>query len=139
MRQRCYRYAKLPSYGISSVVSGVKLLQTTLQLELWAAADDVEHCLSFAYLLQGTGYYYYYKSMLLECHTVKKTSRALNSKKIKSNSVTQFSQKSNEWLKSDVFSRRLKTDSDGDAVTSDGRLFQTRAAATPKARSPTVT
>ena len=30
-------------------------------------------------------------------------------------------------------------DSDGDAVTSDGRLFQTRAAATPKARSPTVT
>jgi len=39
-------------------------------------------------------YYYYYKSMLLECHTVKKTSRALNSKKkIKSNSVTQFSQR----------------------------------------------
>ena len=61
--------------------------------------------------------------MLLECHTVNKTSRALNSKKIKSNSVTQFSQKSNERLKSDVFSRRLKTDSDGDAVTSDGRLF----------------
>jgi len=48
--------------------------------------------------------------MLLECRTVKKTSRTLNSKKIKSNSVTQFSQKSNEQLKSDVFSRRLKTD-----------------------------
>jgi len=84
-------------------------------------------------------YYYYYKSMLLECHTVRKTSRALNSKKIKSNSVTQFSQRSNERLKSDVFCRRLKMDSDGEAVTSDGRLFQRRAAATPKARSPTVT
>ena len=68
--------------------------------------------------------------MLLECRTVKETSRALNNKKIKSNSVTQFSQISNEQLKSDVFSRLLKTDSDGDAVTSDGRLFQTRAAAT---------
>jgi len=68
--------------------------------------------------------------MLLECHTVKKTSRTLNSKKkIKSNSVTQFSQKSNEWLKSYVFSRHLKMDSDGDAVTSDGKLFQTRVAA----------
>jgi len=33
----------------------------------------------------------------------------------------------------------LGTDSDGDAVTSDGRLFQTRASGTPKARSPTVT
>jgi len=85
--------------------------------------------------------YYYYKSMLLECHTVEKTLRALNTKKEKnkSNSVTQFSQRSNERLKRDVFSRRLKTDSDGNAVTSDGRLFQTRAAATPKARSPTVT
>ena len=61
--------------------------------------------------------------MLLECRTVKKTSRALNNnKKIKSNSVTQFSQTSNERLKSDVFSRLSKTDSDGDAVTSDGRL-----------------
>jgi len=77
--------------------------------------------------------------MLLECRTVKETSRALNNKKIKSNSVMQFSQISDERLKSDVFSRRLKTDSDGDAVTSNGRLFQTRAAATPKARSPTVT
>jgi len=41
-------------------------------------------------------------------------------------------------LKTSLFSR-LKTDSDGDAVTSDGRLFRTQAAATPKARSPTVT
>jgi len=77
-------------------------------------------------------YYYYYKSMLLECHTVKKTLKHLTTKKIKSNSVTRLSQKSNEQLKSDVFSRRLKTYSDGEAVTSDGRLFQTRAAATPK-------
>jgi len=46
---------------------------------------------------------------------------------------------SNEWLKSDVFSHRLNTDSDGNAVTSDGRVFQTRAAETPKARSPSVT
>jgi len=62
-------------------------------------------------------YYYYYKHMLLEYRTVKKTSRALNKKKIKSSSVAQFSQISNERLKSDVFSRRMKTDSDGDAVT----------------------
>jgi len=55
--------------------------------------------------------------MLLEYRTVKKTSRALNKKKIKSSSVAQFSQISNERLKSDVFSRRMKTDSDGDAVT----------------------
>jgi len=91
------------------------------------------------YQLNYNYYYYYYKRILLECCTVKKTSRALNNQKIKSNSVTQFRQISNERLKSDVFSRRLKTDSDGDAVTSDGRLFQRRAAATPKARSPTVT
>jgi len=57
--------------------------------------------------------------MLLECRTVKKTSRTLNNNKIKSNSVTQFSQILNERLKSDVFSRRLKMDSDGDAMTSD--------------------
>jgi len=49
-------------------------------------------------------YYYYYKRILLECRTVKKTSTALNNNKIKSNcSVTQFSQISNERLKSDVF------------------------------------
>jgi len=64
-------------------------------------------------------YYYYYKRMLLECRTVKTTSRTLNNNKIKSNCVMQFSQILNERLKSDVFSRRLKTDSDGDAVTSD--------------------
>jgi len=46
-----------------------------------------------------------------------KTSRALNNKKIKSNSVTQLGQTSNELLKSDVFSCWLKTDSDGDTVT----------------------
>jgi len=64
----------------------------------------------------------------------KKTLRALNNNKNKSNSVTQFSQISNERLKSG-----LKTGRNGDAVTSDGRLFQTQAAATPKAWSPTVT
>jgi len=67
-----------------------------------------------------------------------KTLSALNNK-IKSDSVTQLGQTSVERLKSDVFSRRLKTGSSGDAVTSDGRLFQIQAAATPKARSPTVT
>ena len=77
--------------------------------------------------------------ILLECRTVRRKLREHLTTKSKSNSVTQFSQISNEWLKSDVFSHRLKTDSDGDAVTSDGRLFQTRAAATAKARSPTVT
>ena len=38
-----------------------------------------------------------------------------------------------------VFSRRLKTGSDGAAVTFGGRAFHTRDAATPKARSPIVT
>jgi len=33
----------------------------------------------------------------------------------------------------------LKTGSDGAAVTSGGRAFHTRDAATPKARSPIVT
>jgi len=48
-------------------------------------------------------------------------------------------QRSNDRLKSDVFSRRLKAISDGDVMTSDGRAFQTRGAAeTAKARSPTV-
>jgi len=40
-------------------------------------------------------------------------------KKIKSDGVTRFSQISNEWLKSDVFSHRLNMGSDVDAVTSD--------------------
>jgi len=32
----------------SIIISGVKLLQTTHQLALWAAADNVGHRLSFA-------------------------------------------------------------------------------------------
>ena len=43
-----------------------------------------------------------------------------------------------ERVKSSVFSLRLKTDRDGDDVTSGGKLFQTRAAATGNARSPIV-
>jgi len=35
-------------------------------------------------------------------------------------------------------SRGLKAISDGDATSSDGRVFQTRAAETAKALSPTV-
>ena len=49
------------------------------------------------------------------------------------------SQTSNERLKSDVFSCLLKTDSDGEAMKSHIRHFHTRAATTPKARSPTMT
>ena len=37
-----------------------------------------------------------------------------------------------------VFSRRRKIDSDGEEVTSAGRSFQIREAATGKARLPTV-
>jgi len=40
----------------------------------------------------------------------------------------------NRW----VLSRDRKTATEGAEVTSSGRLFQTRAAATGKARSPTV-
>ena len=39
---------------------------------------------------------------------------------------------------SSVFSRLWNVGSDGDEVTSAGRLFHTRAAATGNARSPTV-
>ena len=37
-----------------------------------------------------------------------------------------------------MWSRRLTAISDGDVMTSDDRAFQTRAAETAKARSPTV-
>ena len=50
----------------------------------------------------------------------------------KVDSVTRVSQTSKERLVSDVFICLLKTDSDGEAMTSGGRPFQTRAAATPK-------
>ena len=40
----------------------------------------------------------------------------------------------NRW----VFRRDRKTATEGEEVTCSGRLFQTRAAATGKARSPTV-
>ena len=43
-----------------------------------------------------------------------------------------------ETAKRCVFSRRLKVPSVCDAVTLDGKLFQTRGAATKKARSPIV-
>jgi len=43
-----------------------------------------------------------------------------------------------EAAKRCVFSRRLKVPSVCDAVTLDGKLFQTRGAATKKARSPIV-
>jgi len=39
---------------------------------------------------------------------------------------------------SSVFSNSLKTNSDGADVTSAGKLFHTRAAATEKERSPMV-
>jgi len=65
------------------------------------------------------------KRILLECRAVCEFREHLT--------THRFSYTSNE-RKSDVFSRRLKADSDG-----DGRQFQMRAAATPKARSPTVT
>jgi len=42
-------------------------------------------------------------------------------------------------VKKKVLRCRLKTGSDDDDVTSAGRVFHTRAAATPKARSPMVT
>jgi len=51
----------------------------------------------------------------------------------------QFSHTSDKQLKNDVFSRRLKMDSDGKTVTSDGKLFQMRASATLKAWPSTVT
>jgi hypothetical protein len=37
-----------------------------------------------------------------------------------------------------VFNERLKTVKEGDDVTADGKLFHIRAAATEKARSPSV-
>ena len=43
-----------------------------------------------------------------------------------------------EWLKRWVFKRFLKTDTDVADVTFSGRVFQSRAAATGKARSPMV-
>ena len=59
--------------------------------------------------------------MSLECHTVKrKLQEHLTTKKLK---VTVSH--SNERLRSDVFNRYLKMGSDGDAVMSDSRLFQT--------------
>ena len=47
-------------------------------------------------------------------------------------------QESNEQLKSNIFCYHLKMRSNGDAMASGGNAFQTRAAATPKARSSTV-
>jgi len=44
----------------------------------------------------------------------------------------------NERLKMKAFRRLRKTDMEGADVTCWGRLFQVRAAATGKARSPTV-
>ena len=38
-----------------------------------------------------------------------------------------------------IFNSLVKTDSDGDAMTSGGRLFHTQVASTPKARSSMVT
>ena len=42
------------------------------------------------------------------------------------------------WPKRCVFRRRLKMPSASDAVTLDGKVFQTRGSATKNARSPTV-
>jgi len=40
-------YAHMPSPLYSTIISWVKLWRTTLQLGLWAAADNEEHRLSF--------------------------------------------------------------------------------------------
>jgi len=42
------------------------------------------------------------------------------------------SQTLNEWLNSDIFRCCFKMGSDGDAMTSGGKLLQTQAAVTPK-------
>jgi len=78
------------------------------------------------------------KQVLLQCHRVQKTSRALNNRKIKAMTVScQLKIRLSEikgQLKSRVFSRRLKATSDGDV--SDGR--QTIPVETQKAWSPTL-